>query len=108
GKLNGVGGRIKKDEMPANAMVRKFKEETGMDTTIGQWTPFLFQQGSHFSNEIFYTKGDLDLLENVEIIDLCSAKLFEPDFLHDINWMITLALNSMNHSGPNYISVSYS
>jgi 8-oxo-dGTP diphosphatase len=30
GKLNGIGGRIEQDEVPADAMVREFFEETGL------------------------------------------------------------------------------
>jgi len=36
-KLNGIGGNIEVGETPLNAMVREFKEETDIDTTLRQW-----------------------------------------------------------------------
>ncbi len=38
GKLNGVGGKIKKDETPLEAMKREFKEEAGVD--VEGWRMF--------------------------------------------------------------------
>jgi len=40
GLLNGVGGKIEKDEQPINAMVREFKEETGKLTDVQDWEYF--------------------------------------------------------------------
>lgn len=53
GKLNGVGGKVEpEDQSPLHAMVREFKEETGVDTsdrindTINGWI--------HYGTMIFY------------------------------------------------------
>lgn len=43
GRLNGVGGHIEKDEAPNDAMVREFKEETGV--TIKHWNLLAILQG---------------------------------------------------------------
>lgn len=40
GRLNGVGGKIEPGEAPMQAMVREFREETGLDTTPAYWTAF--------------------------------------------------------------------
>jgi 8-oxo-dGTP diphosphatase len=37
GKLNGLGGTIETGEAPLLAMVREFKEESGIDTNPTQW-----------------------------------------------------------------------
>lgn len=37
GKLNGVGGKVEPGEKRFYAMIREFKEETGVDTNITQW-----------------------------------------------------------------------
>lgn len=37
GKLNGIGGSLEGDEDPVSAMVREFKEETGISTSIRNW-----------------------------------------------------------------------
>lgn len=39
-KLNGVGGKMKWDETAFEAMVREFKEETGVETDINKWEFF--------------------------------------------------------------------
>jgi len=38
GKLNGIGGKVEKDESPRAAMTREFREETG--AVITDWRPF--------------------------------------------------------------------
>lgn len=38
-KLNGIGGKIEKNEDAIGAMVREFKEETGITTSIRNWNP---------------------------------------------------------------------
>lgn len=41
GKLNGVGGKVETfDETPYHAMIREFKEETGLSTGIDNWDLF--------------------------------------------------------------------
>lgn len=35
GKLNGIGGKVEPNEMPFEAMIREFQEETGVKTTEG-------------------------------------------------------------------------
>jgi 8-oxo-dGTP diphosphatase len=37
GKLNGIGGKIEPNEAPIDAMVREFREETGVETTTEDW-----------------------------------------------------------------------
>lgn len=37
GKLNGVGGKIEKGELPTAAMIREFREETGVYTLYSNW-----------------------------------------------------------------------
>lgn len=37
GKLNGIGGKIEPGEFPSNAMVREFREETGVETNDTEW-----------------------------------------------------------------------
>jgi 8-oxo-dGTP diphosphatase len=39
GRLNGVGGKIKKNETPLQAMQREFREEAGWDGPVG-WKQF--------------------------------------------------------------------
>lgn len=38
GLLNGIGGKIDERETPLEAMIREFREETGVDTTARTWS----------------------------------------------------------------------
>ena len=40
GLLNGVGGKVEDGELHVTAMVREFREETGVDTAAADWTEF--------------------------------------------------------------------
>lgn len=41
GKLNGVGGKVEPDDVnETDAMIREFREETGVDTSPEQWHKF--------------------------------------------------------------------
>lgn len=54
GLLNGIGGKIEDFDMfPIDAMVREFKEETGIDSTIEDWEFKLELKGDDFSVAIF-------------------------------------------------------
>jgi 8-oxo-dGTP diphosphatase len=44
GCLNGVGGKVEPDETPLAAMVREFKQETGVLTTEEEWMLFHYEQ----------------------------------------------------------------
>jgi 8-oxo-dGTP diphosphatase len=52
GLLNGVGGKIE-NETPLNAMIREFKEETGLN--IIDWKNICFMKGDDWSVEVFAT-----------------------------------------------------
>lgn len=48
GRLNGVGGKVEPGESNILAMVREFREETGVATQDSQWAPLGVLQGDHF------------------------------------------------------------
>lgn len=45
GLLNGVGGKIESGEMPPDAMVREFEEETGVRVPVEAWRHFVRMEG---------------------------------------------------------------
>lgn len=55
GKLNGIGGKIEKSETPLAAMVREFREESGIWTTVKDWEPTVILRGSDFVVHFFRT-----------------------------------------------------
>jgi 8-oxo-dGTP diphosphatase len=55
GKANGVGGKVEPGEMPMAAMIREFREETGVETTSSDWENFAVMRGRDF--EIAFYRG---------------------------------------------------
>lgn len=83
GKLNGIGGKIEKNETPLAAMIREAKEETGLETP--QWKEFAVLQGENndgagFNLNCFFTTTDQTLLtledqgEEVGLYDVDEVK----------------------------------
>ena len=53
GKLNGVGGKVEKGEAINDAMVREFREGTGVSTKWTDWEEFALLRGDHGAVYIF-------------------------------------------------------
>lgn len=76
GKLNGVGGHIKENESPAEAMAREFHEEAGVLTSA--WRPFgIFHHGPA---RVHLFRADL--LEDARLKDQFSAQE------EDVHWYL--------------------
>lgn len=56
GLLNGVGGKVEPGESPPEAMVREFREETGLETLQSQWREFAQLTGADFLITCFVTE----------------------------------------------------
>ncbi len=67
GKLNGPGGKIEAGETPEQAMIREFKEETGIQTLLGQWNHF----GQHVRPTGDQYSYSLDLFSTVLTLQQC-------------------------------------
>lgn len=98
--LNGVGGRVEEDESPKSAMVREFKEETGV--LIEDWT--LFCTLSFEDSKIWYfytssvkihgcktTTDEVVMLYNVDAF-ICLTDRFKR--VPNLSWLIPLALDN--------------
>lgn len=57
GKLNGLGGNVKKKETPLAAMTREFQEESGIYVEPNRWTCFC--QLSRNEVEIWFFRTDM-------------------------------------------------
>ena len=105
GKLNGIGGKIEDGEMHIDAMVREFKEETGVVTYPDVWTYLSQMRGKDYTLDVF--KAFLHPVEfrairsmeeeEVRVYDV--RKLFDrmiegtTDTIHNIPMLIAMCLS---------------
>ena len=98
GRLNGVGGKIEKDETPEMAMSREFEEETGVVTASGAWKVFAVITGAQKYKVYFlYTLSD-DLV-NVKTVEKEKVGIYAVDdlpqnVLHNLRWLIPMSLDT--------------
>lgn len=79
GKLNGVGGKIEKDELPDVAMVREFKEETWVKTKPNDWYLFTILTDVSKTYEVFCFTASKRTFIN------CSTATDEIVAIYDVN-----------------------
>ncbi len=111
GLLNGIGGKIEPtDNDPHSAMVREFREETGVATD--SWMCFAEMRGGDWSVQCFCSTGNLNWIrsveaEPIEIIDLDGRTLVRFDVIENLPWLINLALDSMEDGRPRFALITY-
>lgn len=102
GKYNGIGGKIEDTETPIEAMVREFREETGVATLEGDWNSLAFLHGVHMGSEFelhcFFTEKILAFYNSYTTTDepLFRAYAHTPPqfperYVSSVPWLIWLA-----------------
>jgi len=104
GSLNGIGGKVETyDNSPLDAMIREFKEETGVETLIADWdyfTKMIFPNDimggvavvhcyRMFSNLAWQCKTTEE--EEIILVDINELDKF--DKISNLNFLIPLALD---------------
>jgi len=99
GCLNGIGGKVEKDEYGFDAMVREFREETGCQTQEHEWKHFATMTNSQFVVWCYVAYGDLSFLKTTteEEIKIVSLSILNQQYiLSNLSWLIPMALDSDN------------
>ncbi len=105
GLLNGVGGKIEKNELSCDAMAREFEEETGVTITRDQWTCYAkIYRPNYYELDVYYAHSDLAYeVKTVEKEEVCLVETSKiPDrIVPNLKWLIPLALdNQIDFSTP--------
>ncbi len=109
GKLNGIGGKIEPGEGYLNAMVREFKEETGVETSFDEWKLFAYLSDK-INWEVYFLKAFSDKVYDAVTTTEEEVRLLFPPWISSFNvipnllWLIPLALDKEKHFAEiNYI-----
>lgn len=109
GKLNGIGGHIENnDASPKDAMVREFKEETGI--LIDDWEQFAVlivnvNATVHCFRAVAETVPDEWAIStgSNEPIEIVKISEHREDLLYDLHWLIPMAMSLNKNDWPFYI-----
>lgn len=114
GFLNGLGGKIESDEINRSskfAMMREFREETGVQTQLDKWQEFAVMDcGEHDKSGLGSTKvfclrynsesEDLNEMnikqienEKPEVVDVCDVMNNNKKVIPNLKWLISLAID---------------
>lgn len=100
GKLNGVGGKIKPEELPIEAMRREFNEEAGI--MHNEWIDLIILTGYDWRVYFFYALGkvnEFEYAETQEIEEIAKIDIDELDkypHISNLRWLIPMALYKLN------------
>ena len=117
GNLNGVGGHIEENEMPIDAMVREYLEETGVQSASSDWKRFAVLCGPHFLL-YFYAAFDDALVNNIETltdeyVDVYSIETVLQQLnpyrrlIPNLTWLLPLAIDSQREGFNLSVNAEY-
>ena len=98
GLLNGVGGKIEPGETHLNAMIREFKEKTGL--LVQSWHHFCVIDYVGAMVYCFVAEGSFDghqSLTDEEVVPMGIYNLRKnPEVTPDVKWLVPLAYSHLN------------
>lgn len=98
GKVNGVGGKIEWSESYYEAMVREFREETGVQTKAEDWELIVTLNGQDFV--VYYFRSFVEQFPPVKTVTdehltfFMLEELYAVPMLDNMRWMFPLAFSS--------------
>ena len=98
GHLNGIGGKVEKDETPHQAMVREFREEAGLHVASVRWKyrgDMYFPNGAkvHLFTSLLREDerpftAEVEIVRPIRLVDLKSMKT-----IPNLKWIIPMLLD---------------
>lgn len=99
GKLNGIGGHVKKGELPEQAMRRECLEEAGLD--ISDWTYICHMQGDdwylHVYSTIISARDELKTMTDEEIELINMHDLITAETIPNTKFLVHMAWEHMEN-----------
>jgi 8-oxo-dGTP diphosphatase len=100
GKWNGIGGKIEAGERAVDAMVREFKEETGVNSSPMVWQHFATLRDATYQIHAFVTIWPPEFLDLVRTVESEEVRVFDGDVLvrgdvtlmSNLRWLMPMAL----------------
>lgn len=100
GRLNAIGGHHEEGETAVEAVRREFEEETGISTTVEDWTLFTTLNGACFTLPCFFAHSDryveartaTDEPVAVYAVDALDQELLAPDLRYLIELVADLRM----------------
>lgn len=112
GMINGLGGKIEDGETAIDCMVREIREESGLVTKANSWIHLGLLRGSDWSVEVFGTiyQGSLSDAHSLEAqtVEWFDIKNLPDNVLHNLHWLIPLAIDKLKHGDFLTASIEYS
>ncbi|MCI0563502.1 MAG: NUDIX domain-containing protein [Nitrososphaera sp.] len=99
GKFNGVGGKIEDGESPYVAMVREFREETGVHTPPSDWSLRATMTGSDWKVYVFAGRAFDSTIrlvpqpEEEEVPVIFPVDKIPENVIPNLRWLIPLCLD---------------
>jgi 8-oxo-dGTP diphosphatase len=96
GKWNGIGGKIESGESGQEAMIREFREETGL--TIPNWRHFCTLYVNRCEILFFSATGPVFLAESKEEekVGVFPVDQLQNNIIPNLKWLIPMALDEVN------------
>lgn len=101
GLFNGIGGKVEAGELPGDAMVREFREETGYNQATDSWVPFATLIGhnqadsEYFEIFCFYMEftdfNELSSTTDEQVMILDFDQVTSDNSVPQVTWLIPMA-----------------
>lgn len=106
GRKNGIGGKVEHLERPDDAMVREFREETGLQTKREDWQLKIILQGEEFKVLVFKSYGDIGYAQTTtdEVVEIARVFDLPSDVMPNLKWQVPILLDD---EIKNVVTVEY-
>lgn len=92
GKLNGIGGKVEKDELAIQTMTREFQEETGI--VNNDWIYICALSGQNWFVHFYAGIGDIYKAKQmeIEIPKIVHVNSLPNNIISNLKWLIPLGI----------------